>query len=148
LGQKFTTNTSSTEIIKNLRYLQYLQQNHERNLDKTAGDISSTGDIISPANKIPPVENHQNHAQKSTTGDTGDILPSSGAAPTTAITEQNEPDQLFEFQCYYCDSFKTNSNDEYEDHTIKKHGQGHPCYPSKADLERLRLKAQEKSWEI
>jgi hypothetical protein len=35
---------------------------------------------------IPPVENHQNHAQKPATGDTGDIgdiLPSSGAAPTT-----------------------------------------------------------------
>jgi hypothetical protein len=60
-----------------------VQQNHEGNLDKTAGDISSTGDIISPVNKIPPVENHQNHAQKPATGDTGgigDILPSSGAA--------------------------------------------------------------------
>jgi hypothetical protein len=52
-----------------------------------------------------------------------------------------------QFQCYYCD-FKTNRNDQYEDHTINKHGQGHPCYPSKADLEKLGLKAQGKSWEI
>lgn len=52
----------------------------------TTGDIYGAGDIISPADKIPPLENGQNHAQKSTNGDTGDIgdiLPSSGAAPTT-----------------------------------------------------------------
>jgi hypothetical protein len=53
-----------------------------------------------------------------------------------------------QFQCYYCDSFKTNSNDEYEGHVIRKHGQGHSCYPSKADLEKLELRAQGKSWEI
>ena len=53
-----------------------------------------------------------------------------------------------QLQCYYCDSFKTNSNDDYEGHTIMKHDQGHPCYPSKADLEKLGLKAQGKSWEI
>jgi len=47
----------------------------EGNIDNTAGDISSAGDNISPVDKIPPVENGQNHAQKSTTGDTGDILP-------------------------------------------------------------------------
>jgi hypothetical protein len=59
---------------------------------------------------------------------------------STATAEQ--------FQCYYCDSFKTNSNDDYEGHIIMKHGQGHPCYPSKADLKKLGLKAQGKSWEI
>jgi hypothetical protein len=59
-----------------------------------------------------------------------------------------ETGQPFDFQCYYCDIFKTNSNDDYEDHVIMKHGQGHPCYPSKADLEKLGLKAQGKSWEI
>jgi hypothetical protein len=53
-----------------------------------------------------------------------------------------------QFKCYYCDSFKTNSNDDYKCHVIKKHGQGHPCYPSKADLEKLGLKAQGMSWEI
>jgi hypothetical protein len=52
-----------------------------------------------------------------------------------------------QFQCYYC-NFKTNSNDEYEGHTMMKHGKGHPCYPSKADLEKLGLKAQGKDWEI
>jgi hypothetical protein len=67
-----------------------------------------------------------------------DVSQASHVSPTTA--EQ--------FQCYYCDSFKTNSNDDYEGHTIMKHGQGHPCYPSKADLEKLELKAQGKRWEI
>ena len=46
-------------------------------LRKVPGDISSTGDIISPADKIPPAKNHQNHAQKTEnrgTGGTGDIL--------------------------------------------------------------------------
>ena len=38
-------------------------------------------------------------------------------------------------------AIKTNSNRDYEGHTIMKHGQGHPCYPSKADLEKLGLKA-------
>ncbi|MFL6355913.1 MAG: hypothetical protein ACJ71C_05085 [Nitrososphaeraceae archaeon] len=114
-------------------------QNHEGNNSKTAGDISSTGDMMPPADKTPPVEDYQNHAQKSEIGDTGGIggiLPSSG------------PDQTFGFQCYYCDSFKTNSNDDYEGHTVMKHGQGHPCYPSKADLEKLGLKVQGRSWEI
>jgi hypothetical protein len=58
-----------------------VQQNHEGNLDKTAGDISSTGDIISPANKIPPVENHQNHAQKPATGDTESLKSRQFASP-------------------------------------------------------------------
>jgi hypothetical protein len=78
-----------------------------------------------------------------------DVSQASHVSPTaTAEQKEQRPDQLFEFQCYYCDSFKANSKDDYEDHVIKKHGQGHPCYPSKADLEKLKLRAQDKSWEI
>jgi hypothetical protein len=58
------------------------------------------------------------------------------------------PDQLFEFECYYCDKYKTNYEADYEKHVISKHDLGHPCYPCKADLERLGLKVQGKSWEI
>ncbi|MFL6321671.1 MAG: hypothetical protein ACJ72Q_14490, partial [Nitrososphaeraceae archaeon] len=76
-----------------------------------------------------------------------DVSQASHVSPATAA-EQREPDLLFEFQCYYCDSFKANSNDDYKCHVIRKHGQGHPCYASKADLEKLGLKAQGKSWEI
>ena len=62
--------------------------------------------------------------------------------PSVTAAEQREPDLLFEFQCYYCDSFKANNKDDYEGHVIKKHGQGHPCYPSTADLEKLKLREE------
>ncbi|MFL6343467.1 MAG: hypothetical protein ACJ72U_18230, partial [Nitrososphaeraceae archaeon] len=48
-----------------------------------------------------------------------DVSQASHVSPATAA-EQREPDLLFEFQCYYCDSFKTNSNDDYEGHTVMK----------------------------
>jgi predicted RNA-binding protein with TRAM domain len=80
---KNKVNTSTIEIrkIPPVSPIPPVKQNHEGNFDKTIGDISSTGDTMSPADKMPPVENHQNHAQKSATGDTGgigDILSSSG----------------------------------------------------------------------
>ena len=68
-----------------------------------------------------------------------DVSQASHVSPTTTAEQ---------FQCYYCASFKANSNDDYESHVIKKHGQRHPSYPSKADLEKLGLKPQGKSWEI
>ncbi|MFL6343869.1 MAG: hypothetical protein ACJ71A_00275, partial [Nitrososphaeraceae archaeon] len=63
-------------------------------------------------------------------------------------TVPQDPGHLYDYQCYYCDNFKTNNNDDYETHVIKKHAQSHPCYPSKADLEKLGLKVQGRSWEI
>ena len=50
------------------------------------------------------------------------------------------------FKCYYCDDFHTNVEYDYEKHVITDH-HDKPCYPSKADLEKLGLKAQGKSWE-
>ena len=60
---------------------------------------------------------------------------------------KKEIEERYYYSCYYCDSFKTNSEGDYKSHVIHKHGLGHPCYPSKADLEKLGLKAQGKSWE-
>ncbi|MFL6378716.1 MAG: bifunctional DNA primase/polymerase, partial [Nitrososphaeraceae archaeon] len=110
---KNKANTAYIEIrkIPPMSPMPPVNEVHEGNNSKTAGDISSTGDMMPPASKIPPVQGYQNHAQKSEIGDTGGIggiLPSSG------------PDQTFGFQCYYCDSFKTNSNDDYEGHTVMK----------------------------
>jgi hypothetical protein len=57
-------------------------------------------------------------------------------------------------RCYYCDDFETDNSKHgkhnYESHIKGKHGDDadHPCYPSKADLERLHLKPQGKRWEI
>jgi replicative DNA helicase Mcm len=51
------------------------------------------------------------------------------------------------FDCYYCDNYKTNSRDEYERHVILKHPTK-PCYPGKADLEKLGLTGKGQNWEI
>jgi hypothetical protein len=78
----------------------------------------------------------KNHAQNDTgydSDDGNDIL----------HTLQGQDD----YSCYYCDSFKTNNKSEYEGHVIRQHGLGHPCYPSKPDLEKLGLKPQGKEWE-
>jgi hypothetical protein len=58
------------------------------------------------------------------------------------------------YRCYYCDDFEIDNSKHgkrnYETHVKSKHGDDadHPCYPSKADLERLELKPQRKRWEI
>jgi hypothetical protein len=58
------------------------------------------------------------------------------------------------YRCYYCEDFETDNSKHgkrnYEIHLKSKHGDDpdHPCYPSKADLERLQLKPQRKRWEI
>jgi hypothetical protein len=50
------------------------------------------------------------------------------------------------YECYYC-GFKVDSKSDYERHVIMKHG--HSCaYPSKAEIEKMGLKAQGKEWEI
>jgi len=58
------------------------------------------------------------------------------------------------YRCYYCEDFETDNSKHgkrnYESHIKDKHGDDpdHPCYPSKADLQRLKLKPQGKRWEI
>jgi len=50
------------------------------------------------------------------------------------------------YNCYYCD-YGTDKQNDYQRHTIGKHGLGHPCYPSLADIYKLKLKTQGKEWE-
>jgi hypothetical protein len=78
-----------------------------------------------------------------------DVSQASQASPNTTTEPKSLllPDQLFEYECYYCDKYKTNDEADYERHVINKHGLGHPCYPTKTDLERLQLKAHGKNWE-
>ncbi len=140
-----------------------VEQNHEENYSKSTGDTSSTGDIISPADQIPPVKSHQNHAQKTAIGDTGDTggillkpvegyrkLADNNINSTTIVRQQQQEleQEQIRFECYHCDKFQTYIKKDYESHVINTHGLGHPCYPSKADIERLGLKGQGKSWEI
>jgi hypothetical protein len=56
-------------------------QNHEGNMQENTGVILGTGDIMTPVNKMSPVDNGEKHAQNTDigdtgdTGDTGDIFP-------------------------------------------------------------------------
>jgi hypothetical protein len=72
---KGKTNTSSIRIqkITPMTPMTPVSQNQEGNLDKIAGVIPSTGDIMIPINKITPVKGSQTHAQNEEIGDTGDI---------------------------------------------------------------------------
>ena len=103
--------------------------------------------------KIPPVENIQDHAQKSDIGDTGGtggILLSSRDGCTT-LSEKNttviQQQRQLKFDCYYCNIFQTNNKEEYESHVVLRHP-GRPCYPSKPDLARFELEAKGKEWEM
>jgi hypothetical protein len=49
-------------------------------------------------------------------------------------------------QCYYCDSFHRNDEEDYERHILIKHT-GKPAYPNKAEIEKSGLKRQGKEWE-
>jgi hypothetical protein len=150
---KNKVNTATIEIrkISPVSPISPVKQNHEENSDKTTGDISGTGDIISPADKIPPVENGQNHAQKPAAGDTGgigDILHTPGMGFEQKQVDKNTMKREASiYNCYYCTSFKTDIQKNYEKHVVFTHPEK-PCYPSKADLEKIRLKPQGKNWEI
>jgi hypothetical protein len=49
------------------------------------------------------------------------------------------------FSCYYCDGCQTKNKERYEHHVVNKHPKN-VAYPGKADLERLALQPQGKSW--
>jgi hypothetical protein len=145
------------------------EQNHEGNYQKIIGGISRIGDIVSPVDKIPPVQNDQNYAQKTAIGDTGGtggILPTSiegytklvGNGPDTYATtmmittpqqqrQEEQQQRQCSFECYYCDTFQTDIKKDYESHVLLRHP-GKPCYPSKADLDKFELDAKGKDWEI
>jgi hypothetical protein len=69
---KGKANTSSIKIsqIPPIPPIPPVDQNHEGNLAKTAGDTLATGDIIPPASEIPPLKMTENHAQNRVAGDT------------------------------------------------------------------------------
>jgi hypothetical protein len=59
----------------------------------------------------------------------------------------NRQECTLSYNCYYCD-YGTDDNQDYQRHTISKHGLRHPCYPSSTDIEKLKLKPQGKKWEV
>jgi hypothetical protein len=52
-----------------------------------------------------------------------------------------------EYSCYYCNSYYTNNDKDYERHVILKHPR-RLAYPSKTELERLGISGKGMSWEI
>jgi hypothetical protein len=113
-------------------------KNHAQVTSDISDDINCNLTILSSDDKIPSDKIPQNHAQIGNSGDTDDILHTS---------------QDFLYSCYHCDDFHTNSERDYERHVMLNHQKGtadvsHPCYPTRADIERLGLKAQGKDWEI
>jgi hypothetical protein len=78
---------------------------------------------------MPPVENYQNHAQKSAIGDTGGIGGILSSSWQASINESM-------FNCYYCDCFQTSNEKEYQRHIVLRHP-GKLAYPSKIDIEKM-----------
>ena len=65
------------------------------------------------------------------------------------LEEPNKTDIItgsFMYSCYYCKGCQTNQKDEYEHHVVMKHP-GKVAYPGLADLIRLGIQPQGRSWE-
>jgi hypothetical protein len=92
--------------------------------------------------QIPIPKNLQIHAQNRSSIDTIDILQDINSIQKTELIQSVE-EPLY-YSCYHCDDFHTNSERDYERHVMSNHQKttsdvDHPCYPCKADLERLGL---------
>ena len=70
-------NTSTIRIEKIPPVSENYEENQAKNaggtISTTGGTISTTGGTIPPVNKMPPVQNTENHAQISEFGGTGGI---------------------------------------------------------------------------
>jgi hypothetical protein len=74
-----------------------------------------------------------------------------GNDPISVFLSPNDAKKVIEqinsqYRCYYCD-YETKYDEAYDKHVVLTHP-GRPAYPNKADIEKLGLKAQGKSWEI
>jgi hypothetical protein len=113
----------------------------DKNQAQITGDIGNDINCkltrISSTDTISLPKTLQNYAQNDTGNDShndNDILHTlQGPFPDYPVN------------CYYCD-YKPDSKDHYERHVILRHDH---CiaYPNKAEIEKLRLEAQGKSWE-
>jgi hypothetical protein len=90
--------------------------------------------MMPPTSKMPPVENHQNHAQKSYIGDIGGI---GGILYSSSGETYQNVDFIKEsmFNCHYCKGFQTNNEKEYQRHVVLRHP-GETTYPSEINLEK------------
>ena len=143
------TNTSTIKVCKMTPVIPMTPEcrNQAQNQHKQAGDISKFGDNDSGMEQMTPEETDRNHAQNKKTGDnreTGVIFSNEGGRETS---KQQENSSSSLFRCYHCDTFQTNDEDQYKSHNAIKH-YSRPIFPTKADLEKHKLKPQGKSWEV
>ena len=70
-------------------------------------------------------------------------------SPTSPTEEEEQIRATVTVPCYsswyYC-GYNADSKDDYEAHVVMRHGHS-SAYPNKAEIEKLSLKTQGKSWE-
>jgi hypothetical protein len=95
----------------------------------------------------------ENRAQNTTpndsngSNDTFGTLQGQGIPISESEHPNNNTAEDSYYECYHCDSFKTEVESDYELHVVIKHP-GKLAYPDKAEIEKLGLKPQGKSWEM
>jgi hypothetical protein len=112
-------------------------ESHAQVISDISDDTYDDPTIVSTEDKVSSEEIPKNHAQirpSDDTDDTDDILHTLQGAYSD-----------YPPICYYCD-YKPDSKYDYEAHVIMRHGHS-SAYPNKAEIEKLRLKPQGKSWE-
>jgi hypothetical protein len=141
---KSKANTSSIVIRKMtpMTPMTPIKQNHEGNSPKSL-EIFSRLETNDSNTKYDSNQNSENHAQNTEIGDIGE----NGEILSIEGDSEAVKQQVFLFQCYYCNTLQTNDEKEYVEHGVKHHLYK-PVFPSKADLEKHRLQAQGKKWEI
>ena len=102
-------------------------------------DIIDNRMIVSSEDKVSSDKIAKIRAQNSMSDDKDDT---DGILHTL---QESEPNKIPCYSCYYCD-YKPDSKSDYERHVIMRHGHS-SAYPNKAEIEKMGLKAQGKSWE-
>jgi hypothetical protein len=127
----------ATAVTNNILYGYQVLQNqlskNNNNFDKNAFEISH----FQNAKITSESQQSQYNNIKNTIEDSEEL---------TNLNDAQNIAQSLIFQCYYCDSFKTDSEKDYYLHVVLKHP-GRLAYPNKAEIEKRGLKPQGKDWE-
>jgi DNA replicative helicase MCM subunit Mcm2 (Cdc46/Mcm family) len=87
-----------------------------------------------------------NRNPRSDRSDRSDSKATSQATDPNDPTDRHQESQKFEYECHYCNKFRTSEERTYQRHVLTKHP-GKLCYPSKTDLEKLGIQGKGRNWE-
>jgi hypothetical protein len=90
-------------------------------------------------------QNEENYDNLPGNNDTNEV--NDGYISFKEPSAPSEPSAITKYDCYYCMSYQTNNEKDYERHIISKHPKKQ-AYPTKAELEKHNLTPQGKSWEV